>query len=691
MDNDSFYSAYREARRARLYRKKFDESKVNRSSDGTFASKASGAVKRAALDLSIQAAEHLPKILQGMMGPVMASSVERAIESDSPPAKVRVKKSDYEQAKPMSLKHGYKTPGHFIGAVARLKGAGEEFEYHGSVPARTENESDKSYAKRAVKDLPQPKSLPETPAHYFNVDKSDKSVSLSSLKPTRARKSGIANAARFMRMALEGLSAKRDPISVSDNGDGTFEILDGNSTYAAMKKYGWNKAPVKVVNRQSAEQARRIGEKWDYSRKRPWDESKVKRGQPDNPGQFATKSGASAGTPRRVEGEGPGESLKAIRKYKFLPPSLAQSQKIAQTIVDQLLKKKFPQESGTADAIKPLADKFNKPEKAKQDDKWVYKGECCELDEAGKPKKNPDGTPVVTEEFLRHGERMRTEASYVQNFFLEAMSGSVRKAISGDTKPANAHYFNSGDAFEKGKEVVKKHPDRPHVMVGGVKGIKRASEKAAARGLNDERPNLSSITDLVRGTITAPSVNDLYVAVTRAEKALEAHGFEVAAYQDRFNDPLPTGYRDIQMICRHKETGHMCELQATTSLMWLAKEAEPTSKGEGAHKLYENTRKIEESVTKEHRDYDTAEANDMVGLVQEQVSVYGKGWEESQRADTVYGASGGQDQDKYAGAFTAGQVRGGSGMGVGDLRSGYPPYPEHRPPTDVSQPTPPRG
>ena len=64
-------------------------------------------------------------------------------------------------------------------------------------------------------------------------------VPLKSLTPIRAREKGIANANRFMWLAYWGEMDRRKPISLRDNGDGTFTVLDGNSTFANAQMSGW--------------------------------------------------------------------------------------------------------------------------------------------------------------------------------------------------------------------------------------------------------------------------------------------------------------------------------------------------------------------------------------------------------------------------------------------------------------------
>ena len=91
--------------------------------------------------------------------------------------------------------------------------------------------------------------LVEDPWRYFNRRAGVVLLPLKKLRPTRARPSGIQNAARFMALAYEGKKAKRDPISVSQESDGSYSIVDGNSTYANAMQSGWKSIPALVATK----------------------------------------------------------------------------------------------------------------------------------------------------------------------------------------------------------------------------------------------------------------------------------------------------------------------------------------------------------------------------------------------------------------------------------------------------------
>lgn len=91
-------------------------------------------------------------------------------------------------------------------------------------------------------------SLPDDLYRYFKRAPGAIEVPLGeNLIAIRAREKGIANANRFMWLAYWGEMDRRKPISLRDNGDGTYTILDGNSTFANAYLSGWRSILGKVV------------------------------------------------------------------------------------------------------------------------------------------------------------------------------------------------------------------------------------------------------------------------------------------------------------------------------------------------------------------------------------------------------------------------------------------------------------
>lgn len=90
-----------------------------------------------------------------------------------------------------------------------------------------------------------PEKLPFAPDRYFV---GGKNVPLRLLDATRAREKGIHNARVFMWKAYVGEAERRKPISIRPTGDGRFEVLDGNSTYANAVASRWPSIRAEVVD-----------------------------------------------------------------------------------------------------------------------------------------------------------------------------------------------------------------------------------------------------------------------------------------------------------------------------------------------------------------------------------------------------------------------------------------------------------
>jgi len=97
------------------------------------------------------------------------------------------------------------------------------------------------FAKNAEWQEWTPQPLPADLYRYFKRAPGAIEVKLKDLTPIRAREKGIANANRFMWLAYWGAMPVRKPISLKDNGDGTYTVLDGNSTFANAKMSKWDK------------------------------------------------------------------------------------------------------------------------------------------------------------------------------------------------------------------------------------------------------------------------------------------------------------------------------------------------------------------------------------------------------------------------------------------------------------------
>jgi hypothetical protein len=89
--------------------------------------------------------------------------------------------------------------------------------------------------------------LPHAPERYFLTEGST-FLSISELVLGRARPEGIANAVKLMSAAYRGQQSRRPPIKVQRHHDGTYFVLDGNSTTIIAMLAGWPLIPCTVVN-----------------------------------------------------------------------------------------------------------------------------------------------------------------------------------------------------------------------------------------------------------------------------------------------------------------------------------------------------------------------------------------------------------------------------------------------------------
>ena len=87
--------------------------------------------------------------------------------------------------------------------------------------------------------------LPEDTWKYFEKVPDTILVDIDKLVPTRSRPEGIIEANKRMQQLL----SRRKPLDLKDNGDGTYSILDGNSTYANALHSEWKELPGVVVEK----------------------------------------------------------------------------------------------------------------------------------------------------------------------------------------------------------------------------------------------------------------------------------------------------------------------------------------------------------------------------------------------------------------------------------------------------------
>jgi len=179
-----------------------------------------------------------------------------------------------------------------------------------------------------------PEKLPESPWRYFKKTAKAVLIPLDKLQTIRARPEGIANAEKFMAAAYNGEKERRKPVSLKKNEDGTYTVLDGNSTTAIARKHGWSHVAGEVEENVLR---RLVGRLKGVLAEMTWQEKQHPRGgDPDNPGRFSKKVGRpSARTGKYQVVFTPSHSLKkwlkkpAKRRFNIKPEK--------KTVVDRLL------------------------------------------------------------------------------------------------------------------------------------------------------------------------------------------------------------------------------------------------------------------------------------------------------------------------------------------------------------------
>ena len=90
------------------------------------------------------------------------------------------------------------------------------------------------------------KPLKAEKGRYFTRPKGTQDIPLDKITPSKAREGGIQHAYELMKKAFNRKARKRAPVSLADNGDGTYTILDGNSTFANVAASGWDTIPALI-------------------------------------------------------------------------------------------------------------------------------------------------------------------------------------------------------------------------------------------------------------------------------------------------------------------------------------------------------------------------------------------------------------------------------------------------------------
>lgn len=89
--------------------------------------------------------------------------------------------------------------------------------------------------------------LKEAKSRYFTRPKGTQDVDVSKIIVAEAHKGGLERGYKAMSNVSGDKSKRRKPVSLVDMGDGSYRVLDGNSTVTLGAASGWKKIPAKVV------------------------------------------------------------------------------------------------------------------------------------------------------------------------------------------------------------------------------------------------------------------------------------------------------------------------------------------------------------------------------------------------------------------------------------------------------------
>lgn len=135
-------------------------------------------------------------------------------------------------------------------------------------------------------------------------------------------------------------------------------------------------------------------------------------------------------------------------------------------------------------------------------------------------------------------------------------------------------------------DVPSHGPTRKITFLGPMKTRERAESKIRT----DYGGDAGRITDIVRGSVSVPHVDDVPHAVEVLRKHADAQGFDIVKPKNRFHHEKGSrthtgarpggGYRDANVLLRHRDTGALSEVQVHAHPFLHAKDQE------GGHAAY---------------------------------------------------------------------------------------------------------
>ena len=166
--------------------------------------------------------------------------------------------------------------------------------------------------------------------------------------------------------------------------------------------------------------------------------------------------------------------------------------------------------------------------------------------------------------------------------------------------------------IEESKKIQKELPKMsivvPPLKSESDRGLERVKEKA----LNDYSGDLKKMKDIVRGSQVFQNLIDLEKGFNLLKKS---EVFDIEYVNNRFDNPAESGYRDLVVLLRHKESKILAELQLHLCSIINVKKKE--------HALYRELRTIEGEAKVQQRELTEAEQRRVEELYKKSKKNYG--------------------------------------------------------------------
>lgn len=423
-------------------------------------------------------------------------------------------------------------------------------------------------------------------------------VPVSSLIPTKPPESqpeSVANATRLMNKAANEGGSKRKPIDVTDNGDGTYTVQDGNATTGAAQASGMTEMPVNVVGKKGSREAvvaqldgfedKETGLKLANTRS-----TASSDGRMDYTSDVVDKDGKKVGKVMRI--------LKAdgtlTRDQTTLDPE-HQRKGFATRLMDH--EEGIWRDAGAkkidmvpiSDSSKGFAEKHGfkpgegfKVERPIKDAADTTAGSAAG-EEAGAVMPDVFDEAETQPAIQSFGtiQEMFDAAKAAEPEFNDILAGGLADDLDALTP----------STIEEAVENAENDPDSPQIVMGPIKKMERSMQKINGKYEGDH----NRLQDVLRATVVVPHLDDFEGMVNALRENLP-EGWEIRKAENRFLDPppphnvgaTPSGYRDAA-VALVSPSGVAAELQMNTAPMFRAKQ------GEG-HTMYEESRQIEEDM-----------------------------------------------------------------------------------------------